>query len=122
MAKIPDFMLRALYMKGSLKNNEEGFEFQIKNDFGPVRIIGAGPLLVDRKPVPLESCGFVHEGSEARFSDVSAEQSVLMRKGEAISVHVSGITLKRGRRSLGINVTVKDLGQIRFSVTDLVAI
>ena len=120
MAKIPEFMLRALYVKGSLKNNEDGFEFQMKNELGPVRVIGAGPLLLDRKPLPSDSCRFVHGENEAGFTDVTAEQSVLMRKGEAVSVQVSGTTLKPGRRSLGINVIVKDLGQIRFTVSDTV--
>ena len=120
MAKIPDFLLRALYVKGSLKNNEYGFEFQMKNDFGPVRIIGAHPLILDRRPIPLESCRFLIDEHSAGFTDVTPEKSVLMGKGEAISIQVSGTTLKPGRRSLGIDVLVKDLGQIRFTVSDKV--
>ena len=120
MAKIPDFLLRALYVKGSLKNNEYGFEFQMKNDFGPVRIVDAHPLILDRRPIPLESCRFLIGEHSAGFADVTPEKSVLMGKGEAISIHVSGTTLKPGRRSLGIDVLVKDLGQIRFTVSDKV--
>ena len=48
MAKIPEFLLRALYVKGSLRNNEDGFQFQLKNEIGPARIIGARPLQLDR--------------------------------------------------------------------------
>jgi hypothetical protein len=114
MAKIPDFLLRALYVKGSLRNNNDGFEFQMRNELGPVRIIGARPLLIDRRPIPLEQCQFFHGEYRARFADVTPETSVLMRKGEAISVHVSGTTL----RTVGIDVSVKDLGQVRFSVSD----
>lgn len=118
MAKIPEFLLKALYVKGSLQNNAEGFEFQMKNDLGPARIIGARPLQLDRKPIPLESCHFEHGDQVAAFGDVNADNSVLMRKGEAVTVRVQGQQLRSGRRTLGINVVVKDMGTVSFSVTD----
>ena len=121
MAKIPDFLLRALYVKGSLRSTEKGFEFQIRNDLGPVRIIGARPLTLDRRPIPLEDCLFIHGENMAAFTGVTPENSVLMRKGEALSIQVSGVALKPGRRTLGINVVVKDLGLVRFSVSDKVS-
>jgi hypothetical protein len=121
LAKIPGFLLRALDIKGSLRNTDGGFEFQMKNELGPVRIIGARPLLVDRRPIPLDQCKFIHGEREARFIDVTPEKSVLMRKGEAISVHVSGTTLSSGRRTLSIDVIVKDLGQVRFNVSDKIS-
>ena len=120
MPSIPEFMLRALYVKDSLTNRAENFEFQMKNELGPARIIGARPLQVDHKPVPLDRCRFIHSDQEANFGDVSAEQSVLMRKGEAITVRVNGMTLRPGRHTLGINVEVKDMGPISFSVSDQV--
>ncbi|MGB3714185.1 MAG: hypothetical protein WA996_07125 [Candidatus Promineifilaceae bacterium] len=118
MAKIPDFLLRALYVKGRLRNTDDGFEFQMKNELGPVRIIGARPLMVDRRPIPLDQCDFIHGEHRARFADVTPDKSVLMRKGEAVSIHVSGMTLATGRRTLGIDVIAKDLGQVRFNVSD----
>jgi hypothetical protein len=120
MAKIPEFLLRTLYVKGSLKNQDDGFEFQMKNELGPARIVGARPLTMDRKPIPLDSCQFIHGAQSASFADVTPETSVLMRKGEAISVRVDGQTLKRSRHVLGINVIVKDMDQVNFTVSDQV--
>ena len=120
MAKIPEFLLKALYVKGSLRSENDGFEFQMKNDLGPARIIGARPLQLDRKPIPLDSCRFLHGEQEAGFADVNAEDSVLMRKGEAVTVRVNGHKLRPGRRTLGINVVVKDMGNVSFTVTDQV--
>ena len=120
MSKIPEFLLRALYVKGSLQNSTDGFEFQMKNDLGPARIIGARPLQLDRKPIALDTCRFEHGQETAAFSEVNDENSVLMRKGEAVTVLVSGQTLKPGRRTLGINVIVKDMGDVSFTVTDQV--
>jgi hypothetical protein len=120
MPKIPEFLLKALYVKGSLQLQENGFEFQMKNDLGPARIIGANPLQLDRRPVPLESCSFIHGDQEAGFGDVTAEESVLMRKGEAVTVRVTDQPLRPGRHTLAINVVVKDMGTVSFSVTDQV--
>ena len=118
MAKIPEFMLKALYVRGSLRKTGDGFEFQLKNDLGPARIIGALPLQVDRKPVPMSDCSFVHGGEEIAFEAVTAENSVLMRKGEAVTVEVRGMVLRSGRHTLDIGVVVKDMGQIRFKIGD----
>lgn len=120
MAKVPEFLLKALYVKGSLKGVGDGFEFQLKNELGPARIVGTRPLQLDRRPVPLDQCRFLHGNQEAGFEEVTADQSVLMRKGEAVTIKVEGVPLRRGRHTLGINFLVKDMGPIGFSVTDQV--
>jgi hypothetical protein len=120
MAKIPEFLLKALYVKGSLKNEGDGFEFQMKNDIGPARIIGASPLQLDRRPIPIENCSFVHGDQAAGFGEVTAENSVLMRKGEAVTVKVTDPPLRPGRRTIGVNIEVKDMGTVSFSFTDQV--
>jgi len=120
MPKIPEFLLRALYVKGSLIIIENGFEFQIKNELGPARVIGTQPLKIDRKPIPLNQCYFIHGDMIATFSEVSAENSVLMRKGEALTVRVQGTSLRRGRRTLGIGIIVKNMGVVAFCVSDQV--
>lgn len=120
MPRIPEFLLKALYVKGSLQRQDDGFEFQMKNDLGPARIIGANPLQLDRRPIPLENSSFVHGDQEMGFADVTAEQSVLMRKGEAITVRVTDHTLRPGRHTLSISVVVKDMGNVNFNVTDQV--
>jgi hypothetical protein len=117
---IPSFLLKALYVKNSLQNIADGFEFQLKNELGPARIIGAQPLKVDRKLIPLENCSFVHEGEEMAFTAVTPENSVLMRKGEAVTIRVKGEPLKSGRRSLDIGMTIKNMGNLSFNVGDQV--
>jgi hypothetical protein len=120
LAKIPKFLLKALYVKGSLQGNESGFEFQMKNEIGPVRIIGARFLQLNRRPIPMNQCRFILGDLEAGFEDVTDDHSVLMRKGEAVTVKVNGFPLKRGRYTLGIGVVVKDIGNVTFSISDQV--
>jgi hypothetical protein len=43
---IPSFLLAKLYVKGSLKNTETGFEFALKNIIDSTMLIGIGPVTV----------------------------------------------------------------------------
>ena len=43
---IPSFLLAKLYVKGSLKNTETGFEFSLKNIIDSTMLIGIGPVTV----------------------------------------------------------------------------
>lgn len=118
MAKIPEFLLKSLYVKGSLHSTDDGFEFKMQNQLGPARIIRAHPLQIDRKPVPLTTCFFIHEGHEAGFEDVNVDKSILMRQGQALTVRIQQFNLKPGRHTIGIHVEVKDIGPLRFTVSD----
>jgi hypothetical protein len=105
-------------VKASLQNIDDGFSLQIKNDLGPARIIGARPLQLDRKPIPLATCTFEHGGRSARFVDVDGQNSILMLKGEAVTVRVEGHELRPGWRTLAIHVIVKDMGSLSITVSD----
>lgn len=54
MPAVPAFLLNKLYVKGSLKNTEDGFELAIKNTLAPGTIIGLGSLQIDGHAYPLE--------------------------------------------------------------------
>lgn len=118
MAKVPSFMLKALYQRNSLRITDDGFTFQIKNGIGPVRLIGLLPLRVDRRPVALAHCSLIHSGQELPAEAVSVENSVLVRRGESVMVRVRETALRPGRHNLDIGIAAKDLGELRFSVSD----
>jgi hydroxymethylglutaryl-CoA reductase (NADPH) len=120
MAKIPGFLLKGLYVRGSLRNTEDGIEFQIKNEVQDGRMVGALPMKVDRKPVPIEDCSFIHGGEEVASADVSPENSVVMRKGEAVTVKVRGLKLRPGRHTIEVAAKAQGVGEIRFSIGDTV--
>ena len=118
MAKIPEFLLKALYVRHSLRRTDDGFGFQLKNDMGPARIVGALPPKLDHKPLPLADCSFVYGGEEVAFETVTADASVMMRKGEAVTVRIRGPALRPGRHTLDIGVPVKDLGELTLTISD----
>ena len=47
MVTVPGFLLRRLYLKGSLRNTSSGFEFQLRNRLGSGYAHKLLPLTVD---------------------------------------------------------------------------
>jgi len=47
MAAVPAFMLKKLYLRGSLKNTADGFQFQIRNTLAPGTISAVFPVSID---------------------------------------------------------------------------
>ncbi len=45
----PPFVLAKIYVKGSLKNTEKGFEFTLKNVVDSGTVVELGPITADGK-------------------------------------------------------------------------
>ena len=56
MVSVPGFLLRRLYVKQSLKNTPDGFEFQLMNRLGSGYSHGVHPLTVDGGRAPRRRC------------------------------------------------------------------
>lgn len=67
MISVPSFLLKRLYVKGSLQNNEQGFQFQLKNTLGSGYGNELLPLTLDGKELPKESSYFVLDAEETPF-------------------------------------------------------
>ena len=48
--KIPGFLLRRLYVKGSLQATQTGFAFELHNSLGSGSVHGMRPLTLDGTP------------------------------------------------------------------------
>ena len=121
MVSVPGFLLRRLYVKGSLRNTETGFEFQLRNSLGSGYSHRMLPLSVDGAEVPMESASFVLEGEETPFAAVSRERTFTLALNTSITIRVSGVTLDAGPRKIGMGFEAPGLGELRFDFTDVPA-
>ena len=102
MVTVPAFILRRLYVKQSLKNNDRGFEFQLMNRLGSGYAYRLLPLTVDGLEMPAERSSFALDGSETSFADVSKENTFALTMNKSITVKVDGTTLESGPRKIGM--------------------
>jgi hypothetical protein len=118
--KVPAFLLRRLYVKGSLRNVESGFEFDLKNSLGSGYAERALPLVIDGGELPLDAAQFVVQGEVTPFGEVSPERPMTLGMNKTVTVAVPGRTLAPGKHNLGIGFIVVGMGEMRFDVADAI--
>ena len=121
MVTVPAFLLRRLYVKKSLRNTENGFEFELRNRLGSGYAFKLWPLTVDGVELLPEDSVFQLEGEETAFSEVSKERTFTLAMNRIITIKANGTTLVSGPRKIGMGFDVPGLGTLRFDFTDVVA-
>jgi hypothetical protein len=121
MVTVPGFLLRRLYLKGSLRNTSSGFEFQLRNRLGSGYAHKLWPLTVDGVELPLEATSFESKDTPTRFSEVSGENTFTLALNRVIIIRADGGTLETGARKIGMGFDVPGLGTLSFDFTDVVA-
>ena len=121
MVSVPSFLLRRLYVKGTLKNTADGFEFELRNRLGSGYALRVHPLTVDGAEMAASASRFVMEdGAVVRFDEVSEANTLTLALNKSIWVRASGARLERGARKVGMGFDVPGLGTMRFDFTDAV--
>lgn len=121
MITVPGFLLRRLYMKGSLRNNASGFSFQLKNSLGSGYATALPPLKVDDKELSPDTCFFSLEDKRYPFSVVTEKQPFTLAMNKLTTIIVEGAALPRGPHKIGMGFVVPGLGKLSFDVVDEVA-
>ena len=119
MVSVPSFLLRQLYVKGTLKTTSQGVEFQLRNKLGSGYAEVMLPLSINGANVPLESCFFSVEGNLTRFDQVTKEQPFTLALNRDTTVIVREASLTAGPHTIGVSFRVPGLGLLRFDFTDV---
>ena len=121
MVTVPGFLLRRLYVKQSLMNTEDGFQFELMNRLGSGYSHKVHPLTVDGAEIPIDSAEFDLEGTVIRFDEVTQENTLTLAMNKAIVVRVTGTRLEPGVHKIGMGFDAPGLGTLSFDFTDTVA-
>ena len=120
MIKVPGFLLKRLYVKGSLRNTNDGSEFRLKNSLGSGYAQRLLPLKVDGEEVALEASFFALDGRHVPFSAVTKETPFALAMNRETAIVVRGRRLAPGPHKLGLGFVVVGLGELSFDLADLV--
>lgn len=120
MITVPPFLLKRLYVKGSLRNTDQGFQFELRNTLGSGYGTELLPLTLDGKELPKESSYFVFDTEETPFSSVSQDRPFTLSVNTTSTILVKGVTLSEGPHKIGFSFIAQGLGKLGFEVTDLV--
>ena len=118
MPGVPAFILRRLYVKGSLENAENGWRFTLKNSLGSGYARGMQPLRIDGIEIPMERASFNQDGRDVTFADVSEKDTFGLQMNRAILISVSGDRLAPGSHKVWMGFVVPGFGKLGFDFTD----
>ena len=127
MVSVPAFLLKRLYVKGSLTATADGFEFRVENKLGSGYSVEMMPVTLDGQSFPQDQTYFRHEespssggGRTVLFSQVSAENPFTLEMNKGLTIGVHGATLAPGPHKVGMGFVVQGIGPLKFDVSDVV--
>lgn len=120
MVSVPGFLLRRLYVKGSLRATEDGLTFELKNTLGSGYAKEMRPLSIDGVEVPMENTTFTVDGTTVAFSEVNADVPFTLAMNRTTTIAATGLSLASGAHKIGMAFEVQGLGVLRFDFTDAV--
>ena len=117
--KVPAFLLRRLYVKGSLRPTGEGFEFELRNRLGSGYARRLLPLMLDGQELDMASTTFEVDGKRVSFDAVSEQTPFTLAMNKTTTIRHSGASLAPGAHTLGMRFEVAGLGEMAFDFSDI---
>lgn len=114
----PPFILAKLYVKGTLKNTETGFEFSLKNIIDSTMLSGIGPIVVGDKSYDGAAIQLTMGDKEWQGDQVNKTNLVPVKMGVPLRVMIQGDPLPAGEVKVTVTATTSDIGKIKFDVKD----
>ena len=118
--QIPAFLLRKLYVKGSLENSDDGFSFKLKNSLSPGTTVGVTPIKVDDIEYALDVTTIKTADVNISAAEVSEENSFPIQVGVEILIEIKGDALSEGEHKIDIGLQTKEAGNLTFDVKDTI--
>ena len=121
MAIVPEFLIKRIYQKGSLKKVDNGVSVVLKNVLGPGLISGFNFVEINGVKFEPKDVKFVTNGKEVFGTDVSEENPVVFRLGQIGTLIMTGQDcIAEGRNNIIIEAMNPEAGKVRLNVEDIV--
>ncbi len=117
--KVPGFILRRLYVKGSLRATADGFEFQLRNRLGSGYARRLLPLTLDGAEVDSAKSTFEVEGRVVPFDAVDKDTPFTLGMNKTTTIVYTGGAMASGAHSIGMRFEVAGLGELGFDFSDI---
>ena len=118
MLSVPSFLLRKLYVKGSLQTTSHGLSFRLRNSLGSGYAEAMSPLTLDGREIPMEDTYFSVDSEPRRFDTVSKENPFGLLLNQDTVITVENTSLSPEPHTVGMGFKVPGLGMLRFDFID----
>ena len=120
MPAIPTFILKKLYVPGSLSNTAEGCQLQIKNTLAPATITGVGPVTIDGTVYTQKDVVLMRGSERLSAAAAGSAHPVTFDINTVVTIAVLNVKLAAGEHRVGLDVTSREAGRLKFEIADSV--
>ena len=119
MVVVPDFLIKRIYQKGSLKKLDDGASLNLKNVLGPGFISGFNYVKINEVIYDAKDVKFIMNGKEYTSEDVSEDHPIAFRLGQVGTLVVKGEqSVTDGVNKIVIEALNPEAGIVKLSVED----
>lgn len=122
MVVVPEFLLRRIYQKGSLKKLDNGASVVLKNVLGPGFISGFNYVKINGIVFEPQNVKFITNGQELLGTEVTEENPVAFRLGQSGTLVITGQgCVFEGINKIVIEAMNPEAGKVQLSIEDSLA-
>lgn len=111
-------LLDRVYVRGSLKNTETGFEFKLKNNIDNGTLSGVKTVTVDEKTIPLSGVSFQTPAGTKMAEEISYRSPLPLYYNSEATVRISGEPLAAGMHTVVLSIMVYEAGTLQLKIND----
>ena len=121
MVVVPEFLIKRIYQKGSLKKLDEGASVVLKNVLGPGFISGFNYVKINDIVYESKDVKFITNGQEILGTEVSEANPIAFRLGQSGTLVMNGkSSVVDGANKIIIEAMNPEAGKVTLSVDDTV--
>lgn len=119
MVVVPEFLIRRIYQKGSLKKLDNGVSLVLKNVLGPGFISGFNYVKINDVQYDANDVKFITNGQELLGTEVSEEKPIAFRLGQSGTLIMQGKeALCEGLNRIEIEAMNPEAGKVKLTAED----
>jgi hypothetical protein len=112
--EVPDFLLRKLYKRGSLRETGDGrFAFTMQNPLANASLVAPPRVVVNGVAYPADKVA----ARRIDLAGITPQSPFLFRRGDQVTLNFEGHLLRGGNR-IHIQVVTKEFGSLDIHVED----
>jgi hypothetical protein len=118
---IPEFLLKRIYRKGSLRQTQEGIAFDLKNILGPGIITGINQIIINDVIYQSPVIKIISSGASTVAEQITSENPFLVKLNQEITCILEGAKgLKEGLNKIMVELSSIDIGKVQVTLTDVI--
>ncbi len=118
MTVIPNFIIKKLYVAGSLRNEADGVAFDIKNTLGPGILTHVASIKLGEREYSSAQIEFSIDGKTYPAAEITDANPVTLMMQQKCTCLMKGEPLPEGKYGITLDMISKEAGKIVITIQD----